>query len=206
VPAGQVAADAPCAPLVGSADTFPVATACAAGLQCVVFAQGATSGICLPQTDACVSGACAPGRVCLALAAGKAVCALDCKSLNCPAQTECTTLASGDKVCGPASPTGSVGFGGLCGTPVQTLGCKAGLTCLTTSPTSLGYCSADCASSGVCPTYVNAEGVAIPAACSQISANPPSFQCTFPCGQPGQLCPDGLQCTPVGSLSLCLAP
>ena len=115
------------------------AKTCKSGLSCIVFTQGASTGLCLPSVSSCsTAGACATGRVCLSLSSGSGVCANNCTTVdNCPKPaTQCEALQNGTKVCAPAPVFGPNAFGALCKDPAATSGCKQGLFCLRASQSS----------------------------------------------------------------------
>lgn len=177
---------------------------CAEGLLCVVTTTPAAQGVCMPLVDFCEPNACEAGRLCLGITGGEGVCALDCASTPCPGGTTCQQLTSGQSICGVAPPPGTVPFGHICELGSVEKACELGLVCVAANAASLdGFCSSDCTGVGTCPTYLNTEGIPIPTTCLQVSAS--QSLCLFTCGAPGQICPEGLNCTLLpGGPGICL--
>lgn len=188
---------------------------------CISFAQDGSRNRC---HKTCAADADCPTAktTCLELLSnGGKICMNDtCTAdADCPwSNYTCGTLQSGGKLCLPSEVPGPVPFGGLCKTPTKQFGCNtdannggdASLFCLRVTdangnPAAQGYCSSDCTQSGTCPSYSNSAGTAIPATCVQLN-QAGAKGCVFPCGQPGQTCPDGLTCQNIGGQQLCLAP
>lgn len=193
---------------------------CASDLICLSFSQGGSLNRCHRRCDPNKKGECTyPGTKCLPLLqGGQGICMDD----TCTKDSDCAypnyacrdfpNTGSG-KLCFPKEESGPVGFGGLCGQPASTKGCntdanKGGdpnLFCLVANQQgSDGYCSYICTQTNTCPKYVTKDGRAIQATCVQIGQDG-SKACLFPCGQPGQTCPDNLTCQNVGQ-QVCLAP
>lgn len=109
------------------------------------------------------------------------------------------------KICATPVPVGPNDQGGLCGLPTATKGCKKDLFCLRTTGNDNGYCSRDCTVDKKCATFKDAKGVSFALTCTAGLIGTTSV-CVVTCGQPGQTCPDGTQCTTIGTNSICLVP
>jgi hypothetical protein len=185
---------------------------CKTGMICVGFTFGSiTANHCHKECDTSKSN-CASGTSCLALSGGgtRGVClTTNCISdADCPLTNyQCAQTTGGQKICFPPYPTGPKDFGQICGTPVNTKGCKKDLFCIKgNSSDPEGFCTSECTQTNTCPSYTNAQGKSITAQCTAINTQGDKA-CLFPCGQPGQICPDGLACKPItGGDQICLAP
>lgn len=204
----------------GELCTDPIVTkGCKAGSLCLKTNDD--NGFC---TQDCTSSSCPTAKD----ASGKTVTA-KCETFGQPGQTfkRCVfpcggtgqtcpkgltycqevTNAGGTKVkfCAPPLPVGPNDQGALCDLPTATKGCKKDLFCLRATGTNKGYCSRDCTSDNKCATFKDSQGTNFALTCtggliSNIKV------CVVTCGQPGQSCPTGTTCTPIGTNSICLVP
>jgi hypothetical protein len=201
---GDVAPDAPC-DLAQEGQSLDFGALCQPSMSCVGFFPGAGGSICLPVVDSCDGGDCGPGRLCTPLMSGVGACGLECAGagVDCAGDLVCEQIAEG-WICIPDS-AGPVEFGKICDSGAKETNCLQGLTCMKKDAGSVsGYCSKTCESDADCPKVTNSDGTQIAAFCGDASAGDKS--CFFGCGQPGQKCPDDLDCTSIGGGQLCLAP
>lgn len=144
-----------------------------------------------------LKGTCAPGT-------SSKICIFSCTKAgdkaSCPNTLECVD-AQGTLLCAPKPPVGPNDFMQQCDSskPIVNSGCKAGLNCIGTQQSGVGFCSKSCSTTTDCGNAGSVSTTCI----KGLLQDPNAGLCVAACGQPGQTCPNGLQCRNFGANSIC---